>query len=307
MPDLILMRRSDLVQAAASKLIQPIDMRSLTSQDFFPSALTLGQINSVQYGIPFTLEFQHAIYRNSALSTPPQTLKDVLQTGQPYLFPGSATRGVNSTLLAQYIAAGGHIVNDKGAPVLERGPLLEVLEFYQQGIVDEIVGPQLLEYSELSQYWSLVIGDKANIANIDSTTFLAQRSKLLDLAPIPIPLPNSATLTPLDGWMWVLTTANADRQARALDFVSWSLRADAQAQFTREMGVLPSQRSALQAWTNDTYAPFARTLLQQPILPPLDTVPPSVSSALQKAFEGVLSGRQTAETAADQAFSQVAP
>jgi ABC-type glycerol-3-phosphate transport system substrate-binding protein len=307
MPDLTLMRRSDLVQASASKLIQPIDMRSLTSEDFFPSGLTLGQINGVQYGVPFALELQHTIYRNATLTSPPQTLKDILQTGQPYLFPASATRGVNSTLLAQYIAAGGHVVNDKGAPVLERDPLLEVLQFYQQGVGIQIVGPQLLEYSELAHYWPLVIGNKANIANIDSTTFLAQRAKLPDLVPIPIPLPNSAALTPLDGWMWVLTTANPERQSRALDLMAWLLRTDVQAQFTLEMGVLPSQRSALQAWNNDAYAPFARTLLQQPIVPPPDTVPLSVSSALQKAFEGVLSGRQTAEAAADQAVSQLGP
>jgi maltose-binding protein MalE len=110
MPDLALMRRSDLVQAAASKLIQPFDIRTLTSVDLFDSAIALGQINSVQYGIPFTLEIQHAIYRNAALTTPPQTLNDVLQTKQPSLVPASATRGVNTTLLAQYLAAGGHIL-----------------------------------------------------------------------------------------------------------------------------------------------------------------------------------------------------
>jgi hypothetical protein len=61
MPDLALMRRSDLIQAAAGKLIEPIYTRALAVDDLFASALALGQVQGTQYGI---------LWRGSACRVP---------------------------------------------------------------------------------------------------------------------------------------------------------------------------------------------------------------------------------------------
>jgi len=101
MPDLALMRRNDMVQAALGKLLAPIEVSTFSPDDLFGSGLALGRVNGAQYGLPYTLELQHAIYRTSALATPPLTLDDLLKSDQAYLFPAGTTKGVNDTLLAQ--------------------------------------------------------------------------------------------------------------------------------------------------------------------------------------------------------------
>lgn len=305
MPDLAIMRRDDLVQAASAKLIEPVDMRMLAADDLFASALTLGQVRGTQYGVPYALEVQHAVYRTSVLATTPLTFSDLLQAKQQYLFPASAAKGVDMTLVAQYLASGGHIADDKGGPVLDREPLTSVLRYYEQALAEKIVTPQVLDYSSVAQFWPLFASGKASIVQVDSTSFLAQRASLSGIDIGPVPMPPGMQLSIVDGWMWVITTSNPDKQAKALDLLIWLLRADQQGRLLQGLGVLPSRRGALESWTNDSYADFARSLLQQPAAPPPDTINPAVAAALQTALEDVLLGRKSAETAAVDAVTQV--
>jgi ABC-type glycerol-3-phosphate transport system substrate-binding protein len=208
--------------------------------------------------------------------------------------------GVSPTLLAQYTALGGRITDEQGKPVLDRGPLVEVLRFYEKAVASKLIGASPT-YSNLTQYWPLFISGKANLVQIDSSTYLSQRARLSNVAILPIPA--EKVITPLDGWMWVITTSDPDKQKRALDVLTWLMRGDQQGQFTHEIGVLPSRRSALQVWGDDDYAAFALSLLGQPALPPSDLLPTVVTSALQKAFEDVLNGRKTADVATDDALA----
>jgi ABC-type glycerol-3-phosphate transport system substrate-binding protein len=304
MPDLVMLRRSDLTQAASGKLIEPIDPRGLAAEDLFASGLALGQVRGTQYGIPYALEIQHAVYRTSILATPPQTFDDLLRAKQPFLFAASAAKGASLTLVAQYVAAGGRLSDEKGAPVLDRAPLLGVLRFYEQALTANVADPQLLEYGAVAQYWPLFLSGKASIAQVDSTTYLAQRGSLAGVATLPLPM-LSGTATIVDGWLWVVTTADPDRQAKVLDLLAWLMRADHQGRLLRALAMLPSRRSALDTWGDDPYAGFAGSLLQQPAVPPLDLVDPRVAGLLQKAFEDVLRGRKSADNAADDALKQL--
>jgi len=303
MPDLTLLRRSDLIQAAADKLIEPIDTSGLAPDDLFASALALGKVRGTQYGIPYTLDVQHVVYRTTAFATPPRTTTDLLEAAQTYLFPaGVINGGVSPTLLAQYTALGGRITDDQGKPVLDRGPLVEVLRFYEKAVASKLIGASPT-YTNMTQYWPVFISGKANLAQIDSSTYLSQRARLSNVAILPIPAEKA--ITPLDGWMWVITTSDPDKKKRALEVLTWFMRGDQQGQFTHEIGALPSRRSALQVWGDDDYAVFARSLLEQPALPPPDLLPAVVTTALQKAFEDVLAGRKTADVAADDALATI--
>jgi len=306
MPDLALLRRSDLVLAVAAKLVEQIDTKSLPTADFYPAGLALGQVNGNQYGIPYVLEVQQIVYRTTALPTPPHTLDDLVANGQPILFPAGAAKGVNTTLLEQYLAVGGQIADNKGAPTLSIEPLRAVLHYYEQAAATKIVTPQILDYTSPLQYWQAFLSGKANLVQVDSTTYLAQRANLTNVGTMPILLSASATPTSaIDGWLWVVTTPDPDRQAQALSLLAWLIRNDQQGAFTQAMGVLPSQRSALAAWGNDSYAAFAGTLLEQTAIPPQDAINLRVAAALQSAFADVITGQKTADLAASDAQASV--
>ncbi len=311
MPDLTLVQHGELAKMVAAKLIQPVDMRALAVDDLFSASTMLGQLQKVQYGIPYVLETQHIAYRSATIPAPPLTLDDLLALRQPYLFPARAVKGVNATFLAQYTAAGGRVADATGAATLDRAPLLEVLDYYEKSVQAEIVTPSLLDYSSASQYWSQFMIGKTALVQVDSTTFLSQRAggmpsagpSAVDVSPLPLPAEN--LLTMIDGWVWVITATDSDRKARALDVVAWFMNVNHQGALAQKLGVLPSRRSALKTWTDDSYVPFIEPLLERNVAPLPDSVNPAIATALQDAFENVLYHRKSSENAADEAMAKI--
>jgi ABC-type glycerol-3-phosphate transport system substrate-binding protein len=298
MPDLTLMRRSDLVQAAASKLIEPLDLTPLQAEDFFTSGLALGKVNGIQYGVPYTLQVDHMLYRTSAVPNPPQTFDAVLKDGEPFLFAGGTTKGVNTTLLAQYIAAGGQVVDENNVPTLNVDAFRTVLHYYEQYAAAKVSAPQLLDFTTVSQYWPLLTGNKANFIEVDSTTYLAERESLNGISFSQIPMPDQDVVTSVNGWMWVITTANPERQAAAFALLQWYLADEQQSVVTKTLGILPSRKQSLDAWGSDDYTRFVSDLLSLPTVPPADMVDANLAGAMQQAFADVLSARKSAESAA---------
>ncbi|HVO41369.1 MAG TPA: extracellular solute-binding protein [Aggregatilineales bacterium] len=298
MPDLILVQRDDLVQAAAGGLIQPV--HDLPRPNLFSHAL--GTAGDATFGIPYTLEITHLVYRAGQFS-PLKTLNDLQAANAVLLFPGSAQN--NTLLLCQYVAAGGHVTGDKGSPVLDTAPLQTVLAYYEEAVKDKRLGPSLLDYTSLSQYWPIFLNDKSAIAQISSTTYLNERANVPDMDVMPIPTLDGSTVTTLDGWMWAVVATDPVRQNAALDLVSWLMDADRHGNLTRQLGNLPSDSDALARWTGDSYATFAQSLLDGQIAPFPDTIPPAVATTLQKAFDDVIMGRKSAQAAASDAVGSI--
>lgn len=312
-PDAIIVRHSQLANAAAQRLLTAVDLQAMEFNDLFSTGTPLGRVADVQYGVPYILELQHIVYRKSSVPTPPRTLDDLLSAGQFYLFPARGGKSVSPTLLAQYVAAGGRIVDENERPVIDREPLLTVLRHYEQSLKAGIAGPELVDYSGVGQYWAQFMTGRANVAQIDSTTFLAQRSggmalggsSAVDVADLPMPGTNRPAI--VDGWVWAVTATTPERQAQALDAIAWFMDAERQAEFTRAVGMLPSRLSALALWeqANDPYAAFARKLLEGVAAPLPDMVAGNVAAALQEAFEDVLFARTSADEAAAEAVQKV--
>ncbi len=308
MPDVVLLHRSDLIQAVAGKLVQPIDLTTLAVGDIYPSALALGQVNGVQYGVPYTLGIDHFLYRVSAFSTPP-TVSSLLNAVQPILFPAGADtdRGVSSILLSQYVAAGGRLADDKGVPILDKGPLQSILSFYEQATTAKVVMPSLIDFTSAEQYWPTFMQGKVDFLAVNSTLYLRQSANLSGVALLPI-LTVSATDTPVtsvDGWLWAIATPDAQRQLLSEKALAWLMQAKQQAAFTEALGMLPSRHAALAAWTNQGYATFADTILAAKAIPPADLIDPAVAKALQTAFEDVLNRRKSADAASSDAVGSL--
>jgi ABC-type glycerol-3-phosphate transport system substrate-binding protein len=311
MPDLALVQHGELAKMAAAKLIQAVDMRALAVDDLFSASTMLGQMQNAQYGVPYVLETQHIAYRSAGIPAPPLTLDDLLALRLPYLFPARAVKGLNATFLAQYTAAGGRVTDATGVATLDRAPLLEVLRYYEKSIQAETVTPSLLDYSSATQYWSQFMMGKAALVQVDSTTFLAQRAggmpntgpSAVGVSPLPLPAEN--LLTMIDGWVWVITTTDVDRRARALEVIAWFMNPDRQGALARSLGVLPSRRAALRTWAGDSYVSFVEPLLERNPAPLPDSVNAAIATALQDAFENVLYHRKSSEVAADEALAKI--
>src|SRR5260221_2258701 len=236
MPDLALMRRDDLIKAVGGKLIEPLDLKALSMDDLYPSGFALGQVNGIQYGLPFALEVEHTVYRTAAFTSPPRSTADLINTGQPLLFAAATAKGVNRTFLQQYLAAGGTQADSNGAPTLDAAALREVLRYYEQAVAAKIVGPMLLDYTDATQYWPAFLSAKNNVNEVDSTTYLAQQPALANVGIEPVLMPTlvpASTMSSVDGCLWYVTTPNQNRHAHGLSALGWLIPADPHDAFTQ--------------------------------------------------------------------------
>lgn len=304
MPDLTLLRRSDMLTAAREGLIVPLDEwmpADLAGANLFPGTRALGEVNGELYGIPYALVLHHAVYRLSMFEEPPLTFDAVIEAGTPYLFAGSASP-VSWTALLQYIAAGGRLVDETGNAALNPDALAAVLDYYARGVQVGVFDASLLEYDAPGDYWNAFVTGEANIVSVNSRDYLAHKDTVQNIGLMPVPTPSGLSLTMLDGWVWVVTTQNPDRQQRALAFLAWMMRVGQQSAFTEAFGVVPSQTRALALWDDEAYADFAQALITTAIVFPEERRNNAAAAALQQAVTVVLKGASP-DVAANEALA----
>ncbi len=308
-PDLVLLRRDDLVQVVQNGIARPIDdwVPDTIRDDLLPNTLTLGQIEGRLYGLPYLLRIDHVAFRTSAFDSAPATYADVLNGNSGFLLPGGLlpNQSVNNVILGQYLAEGGRLVDESGIPVLDEIPLQKVLSFYETGRQGGIFSPEILGYDLAADYWSRFAQGDAPLAVVSSTDFLQRQNSLQNVAFAALPTLESGALTLLDGWIWVLTTGNPEQQNGALEFLKWMMRADQQAEFSEAISILPSLAPALRIWSNDAYTRQVIAWLPESLILPIEQRNNPAAVQLQTAFAAVLNG-MSAEDAVSEALKNLA-
>ncbi|MBI5670219.1 MAG: extracellular solute-binding protein [Chloroflexi bacterium] len=307
LPDLTLLRREDLLEAVQMGLVQPLEGRvsSAIIGNLYTAALELGQVNGQLYGLPYVLDVQHIAYWGDFPSGDFATFDTVLERGRSYAFAASASTGISPVFLLQYLSAGGSLA-DLSVGEVNADALRAVLRFYEQAVSAGIIDPVVLNYTSANDYLVALQSRTIPAGVVSSTTYLQLGVNGQPLAFAPIPVPASQPTTILNGWMWVLTTTNTDRQAVASDFLNWMLDVTRQSQYSQAAHMLPSLRASLrQAGINAAYADFVTQLLGNAVLPLPEASGSATARVLQDALVAVLNGQRTAEEAAQDALNQL--
>lgn len=298
LPDLTLMRRSDLNSAAQAGLIYPLEglISSAISNDLYRAALSLGQVNEQLYGLPYLLEVQHMAF--SPLDTPPPArFEDVLAQEVSFALPVAQVDQINNVLMVQYLDAGGILPNSDAAS-LNSEALLATLQFYEDALAEGLIDPAVLNYVSAADYQADLLDGSLGSGLVNSTQYLDWLQSGASLEFGPVPTASGSVVGEVDGWMWVLTTANPDRQGLAGRFLNWMLNASRQGEYSQAVNMIPSQRTALQTWEDGPYIRFLRQLLNNAVPPVSDAEGGSALRSVQNALVAVLSKTSTADQAA---------
>lgn len=308
LPDLTLLRREDLLVAVQSGLIQPLDERAYAAHlsGFYTSALELGSVNGKLYGLAYALDTRHLAYYDPAGSDALQwRFEDILANNQPFVFAAGRNIGVNDVFLAQYVAAGGTAANGTLGP-MNTNALRDTFTFYEQAVATGLMSPALLDHTTPEEFTSGLADKSVSAAVITSTQYLTLRETQVDLLAAAIPTESGKSLTTLNGWMWVMVTSNADRQAAATRWLNWMMAAERQGHFTQIVHLIPSQRDAvLRRWEPAPYSEFINSLLDNAIIPISASTSSGAVRAMQNALAAVLQGQSTAQEATQDVMDQV--
>lgn len=310
LPDLALVDRDTLVQATSENLIVPIEILidpAITSA-LYPVAVQLGTVGGQLMGLPYVLEVQHMVYRETAFEEPPSSFEAVLASPTPYVFPAGTLGNVSHTFLLQYMAAGGRLADESGVPVLDVVPLTQVLDFYAQAHQAGKVDTALFQITDPGETWRMYLERRAGLATVTSTLYLARRSEARSTGLCWIPTPTGEPFALASGWSWVIVTNDPDRQAMAMALINFLMNPVNHGAYTQAAGWLPSQQAALAVWGDgDPYLTFGNQLLSSARPLPDTPLRAAVGPAIQDAVEDVLLNGIAPAQAATRAAQSVNP
>jgi ABC-type glycerol-3-phosphate transport system substrate-binding protein len=307
LPDLAILDTSELDKAAEAGLIQPLDdlVSSEVQEDLFPIARHSfgGQL----VGIQFEADVEHLIYNTNKINSPPITWREVLSDSVAYIFPaGGQASLVNDAFLIQYLATGGGLLDESGKPALDKDALVEVLQFYKDGLEAGAIPPSVLEFADLDDCWVVYVSAQAALSNISSARYLGDRGLLKNTAFAAIPTRDGNVVTLSRGWALAMVTEDSGRQAAAAQLIEWLLSPENNANWNRAAGHLPTRQAAFDhLGTEDQYFPFARQLLANVYPRPTAAAYDKVGRALQRAVQDVLQGEVFPSEAAETVIAVV--
>jgi ABC-type glycerol-3-phosphate transport system substrate-binding protein len=304
LPDITLLRRSDLLAAVDAGYIQPMQglVTSAVLGDLYPAALDLGRVNSTLYGLAYSLDVEHIAYRPVILNGNFAHFTDVLRDKQKFVFPAGVTEGLSDVFFLQYLSAGGSITElMQGAP--NQKALLTVLTFYKQAVDTGVIDRSVLDYARPDDYLFQLAQGKFDAGLITSSQYLNLLSSGQSLEAAPIPLAEGEPSTVVNGWMWVVITKDKDKQTLALRFIEWMLDANRLAAYSRQINVLPARKAAMRLWDTGAFTDLANRLLSNARLP-LAGGDSEILRAMENALAAVISGQRTPEEAVSDVVEQ---
>ncbi len=306
MPDLVLMRREDVSRAIQLNLVVPLDDKwPIALLDLPDSQLAFGTFNGRLYGLPYLIDVQHMIYAPEVVQSPLATTQDVLDADIELLFPANNTGDqiINNMLLLQYVAAGGVFADDAGNPALTETVVLELMQFYEEAVAKDLITDCQdnsancpLNYTETRDYWTFINDSSNNVAMMEASFYLQRRtSRFTDLALAPIPTLDGNPIAMLDGWMWVMTTADPARQQESRRFINLAMDSDTMARIANSVDMLPSQENALRLLGDDSNFDVLRYIAGNAVFISDESRRGVAALALQTALTDVLQGSSAEE------------
>lgn len=305
LPDLTLMRYQDVQVAVREGLLQPLEGKvSSVLLGELGSVLALGQESNRLYGVPYSLDLLHLVYRpQRTVNYSTWDYASVLDRNEPMVFSAGRTTGMSDMLYLQYVANGDD-VRQNGTVRLDEEALLELLTFYQMSVDNGILEASTLNYASSADYVGAFASGNIQMALFTSTRALSLRANERTLAFAPVPTQDGTLISLMNGWMWVLMSDDVQQQETALQYVEWMMDAQRQTPMMQTLGMLPSRRTQFRDMLNNrTLATFYEQLLESAVPPLVATNDPFVV-ALQAGFASVLTKERTAQQAYEALLQQ---
>jgi len=313
LPDIALIRYSDLMSAQTSTLLQSLEnLFSSTLLNDLNSSLRLGQVPQNEeftlFGLPYFVNVQHTVYNQPSDESTTRLTFDTVLMGDSFLLPAERNNGLNQIFYLQYIAAGG-VPPRNGEMAVNQNALQTVLEFYEAAVKQGLVTPKILDYASSSAYRTEFINNMEglNYAIFTSSEYLSMLEQDSNLSYAAIPTTTGDSITILNGWVWVMVTPDPAQQDLSVRYLNWITQPQFHAELSSQLNQLPSQQSALIASLPSRIDPlFIEGLLENAILPLPESEGGTMPRAIQEALVSVINGEKSAKDATFDVIEQFA-
>ncbi len=259
-PSLILISRSDLVQAASENLLVPLEGLSnvLDDNDWFDVSRALGIYGGMKYCFPFATNALGLVYKQIEFNSDQPSWTDVIRQSDRLFFSSGDPEAL--TTIALYLSAGGSLPGKSGLPGLDRNALTTVFSAYAVAAEEERISDSLLEYQNDDQVWAAFISSNRSSV-ITWVNHILAEPDAYNLAILPSFGDEPYTLA--SGWLWCMPAANEEDRIQSIALAEYLSAPDFLALWAPLSGYLPVRPSTIQG--------YKETSLQNIILKILDS------------------------------------
>jgi ABC-type glycerol-3-phosphate transport system substrate-binding protein len=300
MPDMVLVNTQQLWQLADLGIIPALtDAEVPTGEDFYPFALPAVTYANQSFGYPFLVDIVHGAFHTSQFSTPPLTWADLETTGQKFLFPVGGDGLVGGASLQQYLGAGGNL--GQAGELVDEGALASLFSFLRAGQVAGVIPQNISELATFDAVWQEFLRNESSFAIVNAGDYLTQHEGILQIQHGPSPTQVGAPVTVAENWAFAILARSDAQRALLLELVNTFYTTPVHSQWSQRVHLLPSRRSALQAWANpNPYQNFLGQQLEYAVAIPNGRPALEFIHRLNNAQAALLRGEFTVEEALEE-------
>jgi multiple sugar transport system substrate-binding protein len=327
LPDLIALPRPLMETAALKGLLQPLDglTEAIDNPNWYDYARELSRLQETTFGLPLVGDALLLVYHPSAIAEPPKTWEEVLALENPLLFPAADPQAL--TTQAFYQSAGGAVQDEQGRPMLDVDILAQLLSFYQNGELNEVLPYWLSQYETFEQSWTGFQENPQAATVTWVSKYLSVEALLPDpgelteeedavtegeleegeleeayLAGAPLPTPSGEPFTLANGWVLSLAGSQPSKQALALELAEFLTESSFLAAWSEASGLLPPRSDVLEGWQDGSVSALVSLVAGSAHIYPSTDVLSSLAPAFQQVTLQILKQQgdplSLAETAA---------
>ena len=242
LPSLVLISRSDLVQAALKNLLSPIEGYSgvIDENDWFDISKEMGSYQGTVYCLPFAVNAYGLVYKNLGFKNDQPSWDEVIRQSDILFFAAGDPEAL--TTLALYQSAGGVLSDKADQPVLEVNALTAVLTGYAAADRLYRLPNTLLDYQTDEQVWDAFLSSNKGAALTWANNALAD-SRTLNLALLPSFGKEPFTLA--GGWVWCLTEPHEQDRIYSVALAEYLVEPEFLTSWAPVSGYLPVRPSTI--------------------------------------------------------------
>lgn len=242
LPSLIALPHDDLQNAAMKGLIYQLDSsnETMNDEDWYDYARSLAAVSGNYYGYPFAGDALVLVYRKDMIPNPPQTWEQILNSGQPVIFPAAAPDGL--VTLNIYRSAGGTLYNENNQLTLDKDIFIKVLNIYNEGVQNGVFPAWLAQYENADQVWQTFLDQQSAWVITSITTYLAQDPARFSASPIPSL--DNGPYSLAKGWAWAVADPIPERREISYKLAAFLTDPQFLAYWTASADFLPVRPSS---------------------------------------------------------------
>ena len=301
LPDLIMLTRSDLENAALKGLIYPVDGLTTVPDetDLYSFTREMSLLQGSTFGLPFAADSLALVYRPEAIPEFPSSWQGLLESESVLHFAAESDQALFQ--LALYQAAGGAVQDNQRRPELAFDPLTRVLRYIRDGVDAGTFLEGLDQYQGMSQVWTAFRDNQADLAVTWTSNYLQEGPA--DTAMVPL-FPFSDNAVSLGtGMSWALAAPEEHRHAIAVALAEFLVESEYLSEWTEAAGYLPPRPSSLEGWEDQnlrtTVSQIALMTRLQPSNDILSSLGPILRDATRQILQDLADPAQAAQVAVE--------